>query len=37
MGRKGLLKVRANYNPCIAARKFERLYVKVAGSEPTHE
>ena len=37
MGLKGLRKVRANYDPCNAARKFERLYVKVARSELTNE
>jgi glycosyltransferase involved in cell wall biosynthesis len=37
MGLKGLRKVRANYDPSIAARKFERLYVKVARSEFAHE
>jgi glycosyltransferase involved in cell wall biosynthesis len=37
MGLKGLRKVRANYDPTIAARKFERLYAKVARSEFAHE
>ena len=37
MGLKGVHKVRANYNPRIAAKKFERLYVKVARSEFAHE
>jgi glycosyltransferase involved in cell wall biosynthesis len=37
MGSKGLRKVRANYDPSIAARNFERLYAKVARSEFAHE
>jgi glycosyltransferase involved in cell wall biosynthesis len=30
MGRQGHKKVLANYNPCVAARRFERLYMDVA-------
>ena len=33
MGLKGLRKARANYDPRVAARKFERLYAKVAQSK----
>jgi glycosyltransferase involved in cell wall biosynthesis len=37
MGLKGLRKVRANYDPSIAARKFERLYAEVRRPELAHE
>jgi glycosyltransferase involved in cell wall biosynthesis len=37
MGLRGLRKVRANYDPTFAARKFERLYAKVARSEFARE
>jgi glycosyltransferase involved in cell wall biosynthesis len=37
MGLKGLRKVHTNYDPSIAAGKFERLYAKVARSEFTHQ
>jgi glycosyltransferase involved in cell wall biosynthesis len=37
MGRNGLRRVRASYDPSIAARKFERLYAQVARSEFAHE
>jgi glycosyltransferase involved in cell wall biosynthesis len=33
MGLKGLRKVRANYNPRVAAKEFERLYYEVAQSK----
>ncbi len=37
MGLNGLCKVRTNYDPSIAARKFGRLYASVARSEFAHE
>jgi glycosyltransferase involved in cell wall biosynthesis len=37
MGLKGLRKVRTNYDPGIAAKKFERLYADVARSEFARE
>jgi glycosyltransferase involved in cell wall biosynthesis len=37
MGLRGLQKVRATYDPSIAAEKFERLYAKVARSDFARE